>query len=350
VTVERGMVEEMAFAEVRINPADGTVRVIDSLRLAPSFGPFGYTDLDLGFPSVRESSQELPDADGTFDDTQYHGARAVSVAITVAENMFSAREVAAWDPRIGWNSAAYWVQVLGAWMRPSRRFRLYYKLTGQGRRWVDVRPANGAAPIVMDRPGSRDVQLSLVSPSGRLKSFSAGVGSTIDGRNYRKVPLQAAGVVGGQDWPIDWTAGGFVWGRDQTTPNDVYYDGTVATGFVVRMNAGTVAPLQNPRFTVTGPDGVARTKGFTMTVPVGSWATIDSETRETFLNHDRTSTIDRYYSDPLAGTSEAWPVLSPGYNVLAADGRFGLNRVSFSALSAGSDAFYELLWHESFIL
>lgn len=349
MSVERGMVEEMAFVEVRVDPLDGTVRVVDSLRLAPSFGPFGYTDLDLGFPAVRESSQELPDADGTYDDTAYHGARAVSVAITVAENMFSAREVAAWNPRVGWNSAAYWVQVLGAWLRPSRRFRLYYKLTGQGRRWVDVRPANGAAPIVMDRPGSRDVQLSLVSPSGRLKSFSSGVGATVDGRNYRRVPLQSAGVVGGQAWPVDWNVG-MVWGQDTATPGDITYDGTVATGFVTRINAGSIAPLQNPRLVVIGPDGVARTKAFTMTVPTGSWVTIDSETRETFLNHDRTSSIDRFYANPVAGTSEAWPVLAPGYNPLDAGAGQGLNRVTVSALSAGADASFDLLWFNSYMM
>jgi hypothetical protein len=349
MTPERGMVEEMAFAEVRVDPIDGTVRVVDSLRLAPSFGPFGYTDLDLGFPAVRDSTQELPDADGTYDDTAYHGARAISVSITVAENMFSPREIATWNPRIGWNSAAYWVQQLGSWMRPSRRFRLYYKLTGQGRRWVDVRPASGSAPIVMDKPGSRDVQLSLVSPSGRLKSFSSGVGATVDGRNYRRIPLVSAGVVGGQPWPIDWNVG-MVWGQDTSTPGDITYDGTVATGFVTRINAGMVAPLQNPRLTVTGPDGAARAKGFTMTVPAGSWVTVDSETRETFLNHDRQSSVDRFYADPLTGTADAWPVLSPGYNPLEVSGEQGVNRVRVSALSAGSDAFYELLWHSSFIL
>lgn len=348
-TIERGMVEELAFAEVRIDPDDGTVRVVDSLRLAPSFGPFGYTDLDLGFPTVRESSSELPDADGTHDDTAYHGARAISLAVTCVENMFSDREVAAWNPAVGWNSAAYWVQVLGAWLRPSRRFRLYYKLTGQPRRWVDVRASAGSAPIVMDHPGSRDVQLSFVSPSGRLKSFSTGAGATLDGRNYRRVPLVATGVAGGQEWPIDWTAG-ITWGRDVVTPNDIQYQGTVESGFVVRINAGRLAPMQNPRLTVTGPDNVTRTKGFTMTVPAGSWITIDSETRECFLNHDRASSIDRYYSAPLVGMSESWPMLRPGFNVLTADPRAGMSRVSVSTLSAGSDAYFEVLWHDQFIL
>jgi hypothetical protein len=346
-TIQRGMVEELAFADVRTDPLDGTIKVVDSLRITPTFGPIAYLNLDLGSPDIRDSVQDLPDADGTYDDTLYHGARAVSLDLVCLEDMFEAREITGWNPRVRWNSAAYWVQVIGAWLRPDRRFRLYFKMTGQDRRWIDVRPSGLSAPLVLEKPGSREVQVNLVSPSGRIKSFATAAGSTVDGRNYRKVPYVAAGAQTGATWPWDWTAG-VSWGLDAVTPNEFTYSGTVPTGFVVRMHAGTVAPLQNPRFSITGPDGVKRTKGFTMTVPAGSFLTIDSEQRATYLNHDRASSVERYYSDPLTGTSQAWPMLIPGFNPLSLDPRFGYHRAEMSALSAGSDAFYEVLWFDNF--
>src|SRR5215470_20099617 len=137
----------------------------------------GYfcTELDLGYPAVREVVNNRPDQDGVDDRTRFMGARVVSANITAAAPTAQIDDVAA-------SFAPY--------MNPAARPVLHYVLDrpGSPERTLTVRASAYSSPIA--GPWEREIQLQWVAadPVARdgithtATSFAGS--STAPGRQY----------------------------------------------------------------------------------------------------------------------------------------------------------------------
>lgn len=308
-----GAVEQLALAEWYT--VGNVLRVRDSLLLTPSFGAIWYTGLDLGFPAVRDQVSDNPDSDGTYDTTSLHGARSVSVSLLALDDAF---EGPIQDFRAEYNSAAYWVERLAAWQSPMRRnMRLYYRLRGNGPRWMDVRAGGMDAPINTSDPSTRAVQMRFVNPSGRSYSFDTGPDSTVDGRTRTSI-LFSGQEISGASLPMSLPL------SFPTPPlgaDAVRCRGNTATPVLLQVTSDPQVATVNPSVTVqhiderTGaPDAPPQTISLAYTLDPGQYLSIDTRSREVFLGGDRRNRLGRYLRRSI------WPQLHPG-----------LNRVNLSA-------------------
>jgi hypothetical protein len=152
-----------------------------SLRLELEDSDAGYycTELDLGYPDVREVTSNRPDRDGVDDRTRLMGSRAVSANIRgTDEGTMTPDEIAT---------------TFAPYMIPGVRPQLHYVLDRPGlpERFVTLRAAGYAWPISGAR--SREIQLSWVAPDPVLRDptvrvATAFAGSTVTGgRTYSLV-------------------------------------------------------------------------------------------------------------------------------------------------------------------
>jgi hypothetical protein len=111
----------------------------------------GYfcTDLDLGFPTVREVVSDRPDQDGVDDRTMYMGARVVSASISAIQGAGAQVDAVA--------------SSFAPFMLPSARPVLHYVLDrpGAAERTLTLRAAGYAWPIA--GPYQRDINLQWVA-------------------------------------------------------------------------------------------------------------------------------------------------------------------------------------------
>ncbi len=316
----------------------GVRRVRDSLRITPSFGAIWYTDLDLGFPEIRADVQENPEADGSYDTTAFHGARSVALTVRVLDKAFSydglAHRIADFNPQ--WDSAAYWLSVLGGWMAPSRRFVLYFRLRGQSSaRFMQVRPAGMSAPSTMRGvPGSVEAQIQFVCPSGKILSFDESPTATVDGLSRREV--RPAGL-GGPGLTLPLTLP-LTFPEAPRGTNSIVSHGTVPNGFIARIHSSPAAATADPRLTLRHFDAAGTQDypdsgvGFTgLTVPAGEYVEIDTIERTAYLNGDRTRRVGQYLARPYQ-----WPVLRPGRN-----------DVILATTGGGAGLYAEVLYHDA---
>lgn len=140
----------------------------------------GYfcTELDLGYPDVREVTNNRPDADGIDDRTTLWGARAISADIQVMQS-----------------AGANWIDAVAAsfapFMVPSARPQLHYTLDRgptSPERVITVRASDYAWPLTGSK--TRAVHLSWVAsdpvvkdPSTATATAWAGVAGAL-GRTY----------------------------------------------------------------------------------------------------------------------------------------------------------------------
>ena len=329
-----GSVQEMALAEIYKDPRDNLFKVRRSLLLTPSFGAIWYTSVDFGFPSVREAATDLSDNSGTYDETAYHSARAVSLSLLVLQDayadVYGADE---WDDSIDWNSDSYWISRLAGWMSPEARPRLYFRMKGQtgNARFIDLRAAGFSAPT--DGSTEREVQMQWINPSGKVYDFDETTLATRDGRTRNEI--RQTGVNNpGRTYPEVYPKTYPAIARGSTA---VQYDGTVPNGFIARIWSDPGVATVNPRITVVTSDGASRSIGFAgLTIPAGQFLEIDSGERTVTLNADPTLRQNQYLRAPLS-----WPVFKPG-----------LNTVNFSVDAGGSvgaAAFVETLHFAAFL-
>lgn len=328
-------------------------KVTDSFRITPSIGAVWYTDLDFGYPEVRDSVLNLPGASGTFDETKYHGGRSVAMSLVIVENAFNGIPAASgWDSSVNWESANYWLSRLGSWMLPEQRYALYFRRNGQDPRWMDVRPSGMSAPVVMDQRESVAVQLQWKNPSGRMYSWndSYDINATVqtatrDGRNRKDIkPVdsdlpgraypEAAPYV--RDYPP----------RPQGT-DSVLYQGTAPSGFIANLHAKG-SSLVNPRIDVYRPnETLAGSIGLTYTVAAGDFIHIDSTEKTITLNGIPANKLNQYLTAPTI-----WPVLNPGRYPLASTNTAqlsGYNRIDFQAPTFDAAAYCEVQWYDAYI-
>jgi hypothetical protein len=154
----------------------------DGRSIALDDGDAGYacTELNLGWPEVREVVSPRPNATGTLDTSQYWGSRAVSANIRTLHG-------AAYPDALASAFAPY--------MRPDLRPELHYVLDRDAddnpERVLVLRSAGYSWPISGGR--TRDIQLSWVAPDPiardvEVKTSTAYAGSSAAvGRNYNLV-------------------------------------------------------------------------------------------------------------------------------------------------------------------
>lgn len=122
---------------------------LDTLRL------LHITEVDWGFPEIREVSDPRPQADGTIDQTSHFGARVVTLTGKLAID---------WDSRAGRQAV---MDALAPFLRPGARPWLYDRFDdGQVRR-IRLRADQFSRPQIAN---VADISLSFKSPTGVLEA------------------------------------------------------------------------------------------------------------------------------------------------------------------------------------
>lgn len=343
-----GAVKQLALVETYVEPVSRLLKVNDSFPITPSFGAVWYRTLDLGFPDTRSSSQENPQNDGTHDETQYTGARSISIDGVVLGDAFGdTPSLFTWDSEVQWNSASWWVSLLSSWASPARRFRLYFTDESGRARFMDVRGDAFSSDISKNSDLVREFQLQLVNPSGKIFSFDARPGSTPDGRTAYQINITAAASPG-RAYP---ELAPYLRNYPAASAGElgINYQGTVANGCIIEVDSGS-STLNAPRFTFTAPDGSVSSIGLqTMTSPIPSGQTLRFDTVErtvTVTPTNATGVTPTNYAQYLAAPLQ-WPQLKPGIN-RAARGSKGYNKVEFTASpAAASNAAARVLYHSA---
>jgi len=330
-----GAVREAALVETYTDN-NGDIRVLDSFRITPSFGVVYYQGLDVGFPVTRASVQDNPQADGTFDETKYTGARSISLTGAIRNNAFQGLDISGWSPEVGWNYSSWWVKYLSGWASPARRFRLYVTDEGGTSRFCHVRGDSFSAPIGQEAAHYRPFQMGLINPDGRWYSFNTTSSATVDGRNKWTVSQYSDSGQPGRVYP---EPGPYNRSYPALLGADAFvYKGTVSTTFIAKVHIpeGT---LTAPRIAITGPDGVTQSVGLSnaVTFNAGSVITFDSEAKT--VTQDDGIPLDAYKTAPLQ-----WPRLKPGLRIGDAP---GFNRVAFTAESADPSVYAEIIFNDA---
>lgn len=243
----------------------------------------GYfcTSLDLGYPAVREVSNNRPDADGADDRTQFMGPRAVTANITALASI--ARQI---------DGVA---SMFAPFMVPSARPVLHYVLDrpGAAERTMTLRASGYSWPIV--GPSQRDIQLSWVCPDPYAQdpnqsSASAFSGSSsIPGRLYNR----AYNLV----YPV---------GGNSPTTGQILPAGDLSVQPVFQI----WGPITAPVVTISPIDGgqpwyIRFLQPFI--VNAGHYVEVDSYAKTVYMDSDRTQSAVAY----LDWQNTTWPVCPP---------------------------------------
>lgn len=329
-----GAIRELALVDTYVDSA-GLTKVRDSFRISPSFGAVYYQTVDFGFPEVRASVQDNPQSDGTFDETEYLGARTLAITGIIRNNAFGDEpDWSNWDPNVGWNSASWFARTLSSWSNPARRYRLYFTDDSGLSRYLDVRGDSFAATIERGSHAVRAFQLGMVNPSGKMFSFDTSSSAAADGRS-RQLIRQSSVSLPGRAYPI---VGPYRRVYPVVVGSSVIdYGGTVPNSFVANVyTSGQV--MRDPRITVTSPEGYVQSIGITgYAIPANSVVVFDT-TQRTIRMSDGTS-LDQYKTAPLQ-----WPELRPGFVSGQTNGR---NQIGFTIASGAADAYLEVLYNDA---
>jgi hypothetical protein len=359
-----GAIKQLALAETYVDVGTQQIRVRDSFPITPSFGAVWYRTVDFGFPDVRSSSQDLPQADGTYDETRFTGARNITIEGVIIGNAFGNLPVLnGWSSEVEWNSPSWFASQLGAWASPSRRFRLYFTDEIGRSRFMDVRGDSFSADVVRNSEDYREFQLGMVNPSGKVYSFTpgdpaaAGSSVTLDGRHRQYIDLAGTGNAG-RVYP---EPGPYL--RNYPDPSvgseSIRYRGTVANGCLIQVNSGA-GTLNSPRVKFMAPDGSTAEIGLaTMATPIAANTTLTFDTVNRTVTSQLNSAgatvvnLSQYLRAPLQ-----WPLLKTGLNyetpsgapaAWAGRGIRGYNFVSFTG-AADSTATLSVSYYDADLL
>lgn len=246
--IDAGYVDALWLTETL---PDGTTEELWIKPAAANGGGIWFNDLDLGYADVREIIEVLPGRDGADDYTSYAAAKAVSVSVVVV-------------PTVGATIGAS-MDRLTAWMDPSRRPTLHYRLAGQGDRQMTVRAAQLGRPATRAGRGRLEVSLGWKVPDGRAYEDAIHLASI----------NPTATSISGRVYP-------------RAYPRS--YPANVGTGIATVRNGGPlrVFPLVRIWGPVTNPaitnDRTGQTVKLTTTINDGDYAEIDMRARTAQLN------------------------------------------------------------------
>jgi hypothetical protein len=244
----------------------------DTLELSEANGWF-VQSLDVGYPVVRQVVDNRADADGTYDSTQYFGARTVSMVVRA----------------LGDRRAAF--ETLSKFLRPSTRPVLFFTVDGTERQ-ITLRP-NARSAAFTGTPNSQEFLAQWVAPSGLIEAVSDTVAVT-----------QASS--GGEA------------GRTYDLTFDRVYAATSPVGSVSVTNSGTgfccfraelFGPCTNPTLENLTTGEQLR---FVTTLTAGQWLEVNTRDRTVRLNglvsQNRYNTLDFSVSK--------WFQIPPGVSLL----------------------------------
>jgi hypothetical protein len=254
------------------------------LPLEDTAAGYACTELDLGYPDVRDSAtvNNRPDQDGVDDRTKYAGARAMSADIRAVGGSMTVDEIGA---------------LFAVYQIPNARPQLHYILDRPGapERFTTVRATGYGWPISGAR--HREIHLSwlasdpfMYDPSRRVAVSLAG-SSTIPGRRY---PLTFDRI-----YPI---GGGVPSTGEIRSPGDI----------VVRPLLRIFGPITDPLVEMTptsgadpaGPPALIQfVAGFI--IPAGSFVDVDTQAKTAFLNGDNAQSE----MAQIDWAQSVWPVL-----------------------------------------
>lgn len=246
-------------------------------------------ELDIPLPAAREDVADATDADGVDDNTQRHGARAVSINLRSLDEGMDAV-----------------VAELGAFMHPA--LRPYLCVTNSD--WIDgerrllLRATQGGAPVAGPLyPYARDVQAQWTAPRGvweatNLTTFAVNADEEAAGRTY-----------------------------DLVEPRS--YPASMATGLVQHTNIGTTfshlkarlyGPCAGPRLT---NETTGQTISFSEALVLGAGDYVEVDTRMTTAN--LMSDPDATRLDQMDLLDSQWWRLVPGLNQVRYHPRAGVD-------------------------
>jgi hypothetical protein len=318
-----GSIRQLALVETYTDPITGFIKVSDSFPITPSFGAVWYRNINFGFPDIRESSQENPQADGVYDETRFTGGRVVTIEGVIIGGAFGDDPAYNnWPTDVPWNSSSWYASQLSAWAAPGRRFRLYWTDETDRHRFMDVRGGGFVSDVVKNASEVREFQLTLVNPSGRIYTFGggtgspgAGVGTTPDGRWDVPIALFEDPDFGGRSYPRDAPFSHYYPGViDSGNFPGIKYNGTAPTPCVIEITFGQDSASPQIIVDVTAPDGTVGSVGLHPSIgslSTGTILKIDTGTRTmTYQVADSFPiNITQFLAAPLQ-----WPQLKPGIN------------------------------------
>jgi len=257
----------------------------------------GYvcTELDLGYPEVREVVNNRPDQDGVDDRTRLAGSRAITADIRASGGTMTVDEIGA---------------AFGPYMIPNARPQLHYVLERPGapERFATVRAVDYSWAISGKR--LREIHLAWVAAYPYVSGAKL---NTV-------VAMAGASVTPGRVYPLTFNRI-YPPGGGAPSTGEIRSDGDV----VVRPLLRIYGPATNPVVTLqptTGADPsgpparIVFVAGFI--IGSGEWIDVDTNAKTAFLNGDPTQSV----MAQVDWGGSVWPVLPtlPYYTWLSMTG------------------------------
>ncbi len=251
--------------------------------------PFVVRSFQIGSPETRQVVRPRALANGSYDDTRFTGARAVTVALELGERYCASPA--------GLSTMQDLYDRILPFMAPRRRPTMTWSLPGSGGVLRQMTVRGQAAPVVIARAKHPSLVLQFVAPSGEITTpgehatYIEPAVDTVDGRTYdltfdRTYPTSAP--VGDRTIVQN--------GNEEAHWRLTLFGEVVDPAF--RINDVTIA------FTENGG----------LTVPAGSSVVLDTRERTVYLNDDPTTPV----YDRTNFTEWSWGdvLLQPGANVV----------------------------------
>lgn len=250
-----------------------------TLPLEDSSSGYFCESLDIGYPAVREVTDNRPDQDGAIDRTQFMGPRVVTAAVHAVEGA---------GARIDAVASAF-----APFMVPSARPVLHYILDrpGLAERTLTLRPAAYGWPVA--GPTERAIALQWVAPDPIVR----------DPNVETQTAWAGAAAGGGRLYPLrfnrTYPPGG------ATTTADLFTAGDVAARPLLRV----YGPITRARVTFARiSDGVQVglvpfVAGYQ--IAQGAFVEVDTAAHTAYLNGDRSLSV----LSSLDWLSLRWPLV-----------------------------------------
>lgn len=259
------------------------------LNLRPENG-YVVQEFVPGFPEVRDNSDKRPRQNGTYDVTQFFGARPVVMMVALVSEMIPVT-----SDRYGMTDADLDTELRG-WCLPALRPWLVWSRDGGEDRRMSVRISNVTAPIDLRTNKFKVLTISWRAPDGIVERYEK-----------EEETLYPGGT-------------GSEAGRSYDMTFDRSYPASDPIGVKHVVNSGT-APVY-PVVTLFGPMTQARIENQTTgkkmellsgyTISSGEYLVLDMNEGTAYLNGDPTNS--KY--DKIDFSVSDWWELVPGINDL----------------------------------
>lgn len=284
---------------MRLETTRLTLELADASMLLDEVNGLIVTELDLGFPTIREVTDDTPARDGTDDATELFGARVVSIKATLTP----ADEETRLDV----------LRRLSRFCVPKCRPTLIVDEDGREPRRLRLRTSAWSSPLA--GTATTDVGVSWNAPSGVLEAVTE--------TSVTMAPF-VTGEAPGRSWPISfplsWPAstGG--------TAAQAIASGTVAAPWTAIVHG----PCADPALKLTDDSFLFKIDDLTLSA--GQFLLIDSTTRTVLLDGtaSRRSNLDFVAS--------SWAALQPGTTELM-----------FTPASSSAPSDCVITWHDTWI-